>query len=121
MREIIFRGYDGMDWIYGSAVMYYNEQDAWYMIENGAPDDDWMMVGNVGQYTGLTDCEGRKIYEGDVVRYYRRNLEMALGITKGGEDYGYEVREIIFRDQGFNVPLGLIKGLKVIGDIYEKG
>lgn len=69
MREIKFRGYDGMEWIYGSAVQFDKYTKTWYMIENGAPDDDWVMVGGVGQFIGLKDRDGKEICEGDVIKW----------------------------------------------------
>lgn len=71
MREIEFRGYDGTDWIYGSAVLYDEETDTWYMIEHGSVDDDWIMVGHVGQFTGLKDesDDQQEIFDGDILQY----------------------------------------------------
>ncbi|AZU61011.1 YopX family protein [Neobacillus mesonae] len=119
MREIKFRGYDGMDWIYGTAVLYVKETDTWYMIESGAPDDDWLMVSNIGQFTGLRDSRGQEIYDGDIVRYWQRNLEKAFGMVGDGNDFELKTRKIKYSNQSFNVPSGFIKELQVIGNIYE--
>lgn len=69
-REIEFRGFDGGDWIYGSAVLYDETQDAWYLIEKDDPADEWMMVGHVGQFTGLYDKYQNKIYEDDILERF---------------------------------------------------
>ena len=89
MRTIKFRGktHGNAKWYYGSLV-YSNEINAaiYYQIGNGLVKTmDWVYVipETIGQFTGLYDCNGNKIYEGDIVEWEKDGLMYVVKFWNG--------------------------------------
>lgn len=64
MREILFRGRTGCLWAYGHVRKLGNKT---FMYEVDGYPSVVVDPDTVGQYTGLTDKHGRKVFEGDIV------------------------------------------------------
>ena len=140
MREILFRGkrVDNGEWVEGQTivVIHQDDNDLIFMPQHGEDVKADPMVGNdraltsiygnyyqifpqtVGQYTGLTDKNGRKIFEGDVLKgkfsnYVIRFDEEERAFVYGSSRKGGYIHSLA------KYLIGDYKNLRVIGNIHD--
>lgn len=90
-REILFRGkrQDNGKWVEGSFVKYTDcDGDKVYLIyaSNGNPNN--IIPETVGQFTGLIDLNGKKIFEGDIIADYFGKVYGVVEYGEGSFDSG---------------------------------
>ena len=114
MREILFRGkgnkkYNDGGWYYGVPIQC-NDGD-WQICTNCSKRT--VIAKTIGQYTGLTDKNGTKIFEGDIVTLpkYGGGKTKSVVYFKGGK-FAVDGSNYHFKDIA-------PKRIEVIGNIYD--
>ena len=72
MRTIKFRGksIDGKEWLYGDLVSSADKKRFAILVNNKESYDECEVAPEtVGQFSGLYDCDGKKIFEGDILKW----------------------------------------------------
>ena len=121
MREILFRGKrtDTKEWIEGVAFPHDNDKVTMFRQHS----IDGILVGKevdpetVGQYTGLTDKNGTKIFEGDIVRYNDTMHKVIFCTINGCAFFGITMPD---RGEIWNFDgITCANKMEVIGNIYD--
>ena len=123
MREIKFRGHNGIEWLYDSqiSIMPYGKNVHCFMPNEKNKSDqndvcNWDSVSYVGQYTEINDINGTEIYEDDIVETTRAlNHIVGRVVMIKGCWYIQDEKDSFYR----LIPkFGKVEN-KVIGNIYD--
>ena len=97
MREILFRGkrVDNGEWIQGDIVQFPVHGVVRIVEQEPSYKDAEVDSDTVGQFTGLTDKNGKKIFEGDII-----HLEYSQ-MFFGGEYFGEYTAEVSYKEGCF--------------------
>ena len=134
MREIEFRGKSiGGEWVYGVLMPFWNrdkeikmyciipyniglikDTSIWEIQIQVDPD-------TIGQFTGIKDCNGVKIYEGDILKCLDPEGDDYLSFVR--YDDGAFIIDVQFRDYdctaiGWALASDL-DGVEVVGNIHD--
>lgn len=113
MRKILFRGQRKIDrqWVYG----LYTQAGRYFFIETLRreilkPDFKVVYGETVGQYVGIEDSTGNRIFEGDILK----NVFGEYGIVECSDNFFY-IRKALTNDYSPEC----FSGSKVVGNIYD--
>lgn len=138
MRDILFRGKEPNTgkWVYGYVVSVADKSRCTIYVPQDPNDFNWATLpvavdpDTVGQFTGLCDKNGAKIFEGDILKTYFGKFGYSKAVVKYGKGdfscgahffYGW-----VFRDLEKNEELRMnyndaryVSEYEVFGNIHD--
>ena len=119
MREILFRAKREAtnEWVYGYFVKEYDDFQIYVQPQIITRiGREYVNENTLGQFTGLTDKNGVKIFEGDIVRYGDTIHKVVFEQRNGTAYFGLVYSSIETLPFGYYQDL---RQLEVIGNIYD--
>lgn len=117
MREILFRGkrLDNGEWIEGNLIQYPLSSYSYIMSNHGFDDEICVRSKTVGQFTGLTDKNGNKIFEGDILESDSERFV----VDWDDEFSGFYLTDVNPRYQGVAMFANVADDGYIIGNVHD--
>jgi uncharacterized phage protein (TIGR01671 family) len=123
MRDIEFRGKrsNGGEWTYGDYIRaggyvyifpFGDLEPDGHHVQQAEDGPHWVDPETVGQYTGMIDCNRKRIFEGDIIKCQKR-----IYVIKWIDDLC--VFEMCHKDNNFRLSLGCFSDKEIIGNIHD--
>lgn len=123
MREILFRGKRQYTGEWAESVCPLGVMNSGHLCDDFIP-------ATVGQYTGLTDKNGKRIFEGDVFRYDYADLEGIAVVAFGEYSFGADrcKNNVGFYANWISSPTYYrqdlcfwvyVRGVEIVGNIHD--
>ena len=123
MREILFRGkrVGSEEWVEGFYLTSpeFDNQEVAVITTDKPRNPYYVSKETIGQYTGLTDKNGTKIFEGDIVRVILPHFPTTIGVVEYHEDFfGVDIKDVTPTQHciGYAIKNGAVE---IIGNIHD--